>query len=427
MVPELERNVGELEVACQTLRVHQQKTCDNVTNDIGRALNNLSRDVDELRSGHGSSGADLDQAKVDLAEQGRLLHETRGLLDENRGHVSGLQKSSAELQEKEAQLSGKLEGWKSQWSKLHPALENLKKEATSLKQGHDHHETIIFTLQKGQATTWESFEALRSGHASLGDTVKDVQDSLGDARLGVAEHRDKLAENAVFVSDLRSGAQRTELDLSKACLKLDGLASKHHALCEDSEKTRGNVDELTREQRKAGTNMKVMQHELEQVHTSLSSTRGQLDTTNGGLHDLRNELRCTNDALQKLGHGVDSCRASFSGLQRGFMDTGAHLASRPLSLPKLPAGSPKMGSGSPRGQSPRASWPSPGLHREATPDTTQPTSNQSSRRGSLLSDSVPSSDAGDDYSRRASSVTPIQDDDSRRASSVTPVQGIEMM
>jgi len=76
--------------------------------------------------------------------------------------------------------------------------------------------------------------------------------------------------------------------------------------------------------------------------------RSQLEATNSNIYGVRSELGRTNEAVQRLDHGVELCHAGFSGLQKGFAETGNHMSSRPMTLPKLPSGPPGVAMRSPR-------------------------------------------------------------------------------
>jgi len=322
----------------QALRANLQRTSDSVTNDLGRGVDKMADELYELKCSHSKGTADLEKVKGEVDRNGLLLHDTRKVLDTNTAATTILQKSTQEITAREAQLSAKLEGWKQQWSKLHPALEAIRKDTAFLKQGHDHHDSVVHTLQQGYAHNGNVVEALRDSHAKLGKDVQSVQQDLNLTQQGVADLRDGLDRATKFSNDLHTSLQKTEQDLKRTNMTLDGLETRHVALQDSFDKTNGVVSDLKADHRKSVSSVQTLHHELEKTNETLCTARNQIEHANMNLHGLKGDLGRTNDNVQRIDHGVELCQAGFSGLQKGFVETGTHIASRPITLPKLPRG-----------------------------------------------------------------------------------------
>lgn len=372
LVRELQRTSGEGQCELQALRANLQRTSDSVTNDLRRGVDQMGEELFELKCSQSKGTAELEKLKGEVDRNGLLLHDTRKVVDTNTTTTTVLQKNSQEISAREAQLSAKLEGWKQQWSKLHPALEAIRKDTAFLKQGHDHHDSVVHGLQQGYAHTGNLIESLRESHTKLGKDVQSAQQDLSVTQQGVTDLRDGLDRATKFSNDLHTSLQKTEQDLNRTNLKLDGLETRHVALQESFDKTSGAVSELKTEHRKSVSSVQTLHHELEKTNETLCTARNQIDSTNMNLYGLKGDLGRTNDNVQRLDHGVELCQAGFSGLQKGFVETGTHITSRPITLPKLPRGDDhrtprqlEMSPPSSRGEEHRPSLPKPGTEPTA--------------------------------------------------------------
>lgn len=248
-------------------------------------------------------------------------------------------KSFEDMTAREGLLGGRLNDWKTQWSKLQPKLESISKDTAQLKQLTEHHEGTICTLQQGYATTFASIESLQKEHVQTTFDLQGLQQNLTGAQRDLSDTREGLARTNQFASTLQTASQKNDNELRRTALKLDGLETKNTSLCEVFEKTNGCVAELSKEQRKSVAGMQSLKNELDKTNDTLSSARNQLDSTESNLHGLKGEVGRTCEVVQRLDHGVELCQATFAGLQKGFVETGAgvhaNAARRPSMLPKL--------------------------------------------------------------------------------------------
>jgi predicted nucleic acid-binding Zn-ribbon protein len=341
MVLQLQHELGELSCESQALRAQLQRTSDGVANDVTRTLDLLGSSLKDVKTYQTKAANDIVQLKQDVHRQDELIQDARKSLDKSACGAVEVRKLLEELGSKEAQLSSKLEGWKSQWSKLHPAVDALRKDALFLKQGYEHHDQMIISLQQGYSTTFSGLEDARKSQERAQAEIKSIQGELYVMKRDHGETADSLEKNASFANSINSAQKRMTEELRSAVMKLDGLESKHYGLFEGVEKTNNNVSELLRGQQTSTTNLQVLQHEVEKAFENLENTKGQLDSTNLDLTGLKDELGRTSAAVQKLDQGVESCRASFSGMARGFMETGRASFSemRTPNLPKIPPSS----------------------------------------------------------------------------------------
>lgn len=334
--PELQRGLLHLEGELQVLRANLERTNDDVDNSVKRSLDQLGSDVQGLKAWEGRSSADLQQLKADLAQKSQLLQETREVLDKTVAGANGLQRHFQDMMQREAQMGARVEGWKHQWNKINPALDALRKDTAFLKQRSEHHDVVVHGLQQGYATTFSSVEALDGKHHGLRNEVQALQESLGAAHKALEDTRDGLGKATSFSNNLHTVLERTAGDLNKTAQKLEGLENRHDVLTDHVEKTTSNLTELARDHRANAAQVDALQQDLHRANEHLSLTRNQLEATNSGLSSVRGELGRTNEAVHRLDHGVELCHAGFSGLQKGFAETGTHMSSRPITLPKLP-------------------------------------------------------------------------------------------
>eukprot|EP00927_Polykrikos_kofoidii_P065652 TRINITY_DN61382_c0_g1_i1.p1 TRINITY_DN61382_c0_g1~~TRINITY_DN61382_c0_g1_i1.p1 ORF type:complete len:529 (+),score=83.72 TRINITY_DN61382_c0_g1_i1:94-1680(+) len=346
-VSELQRNLGEQECDNQFLKANVQRTNDLLSNEIKCTLERLGSGLKDLHGSHAGSAAEVDKLRKDHDHHASLLVGTRQVVDQGRLHSAGLQKAIEELREMEAQLSSRLEGWKNQWSKLHPGIESLRKDNARLKQQCEQHESAIFTLQKGNHTSFELVEKLQNRCEKLGGDMSQLGYGLADNCEGLSKVQEQLAKTHDVVEATQSRLQRAESDAQKASTRMDSLDAKHSSVSSSLDKTNTDVSELACDHKVARGTLQCLQHELQKANDTLSIARGHIDGTQAGLQGFKTELARTNEAIKKLDQGVEMCRAGFSGLQRGFVETGSHVANQRLTLPRLPMTSPK-GVSSPR-------------------------------------------------------------------------------
>jgi len=200
------------------------------------------------------------------------------------------------------------------------------------------------TLQQGYATNFGSIEKLQSQQVQAAYDFQAMQQNLSGTQRDLNDTREGLSQANRVSSNLQAGLQKTESELRKTVLKLDGLETKHIGLCEAFEQTNGCVADLSKEHRKSIGNIQNLKLELDKTNDTLSSARNQLEVAENSVHGLKGELGRTSEVVQRLDHGVELCQASFAGLQKGFVETGANESRRRSSLPQgLPKLSKELG------------------------------------------------------------------------------------
>jgi len=265
------------------------------------------------------------------------LQDSHQLLEKTCADNRHLVKQFDDITAREGQLGARLNDWKHQWSKLQPKLEAMSKDTAHLKQLTEHHEGTVCTLQQGYAANFGSIETLQNQHVQTAFDLQALHQNLAGAQRDSSDNREGLSRSNLFANTLQIAIQKNENELRRTSLKLDGFETKHGSLCEIFEKTNMSVADLSKEQRKSIASMQSLRHELDKTNETLSSARNQLDTTESNLHGLKGEVGRTSEVVQRLDHGVEMCQATFAGLQKGFVETGAgvHAARRPSMLPKL--------------------------------------------------------------------------------------------
>lgn len=354
----MEQGAGETQSELQSLQANMQRTNDALQGGVAKGVDRLAADLHELRANQTKTSKDVEMLRSDVDEKAKVLADTRQMLDKNNSSTACLEKICKDLAAKEEQLSGRLEGWKSQWSKLHPSLEQLRKDIGVLKQTSDHHDAVVHGLQQSYATTYSSFEGLQKSYDKFGSELAKVQQGTIDNQQGLLTTKEELGRCVAFTNQLHMGLQKTDAELSRAGMGIESLSTKHATLSSAVDQANNHVNELTREHRQSINSVQTLHHELGKTNETLYGAKAQLDATNASVHGLKGELGRTNEAVNRLDHGMEICQAGFSGLQRGFAETGAHVAARPLTLPKI---SPK-GMPSPRVGRPFTMWTTQQTH-----------------------------------------------------------------
>mmetsp|Transcript_90611 Transcript_90611/g.142151 ORF Transcript_90611/g.142151 Transcript_90611/m.142151 type:complete len:501 (-) Transcript_90611:24-1526(-) len=334
-VPDLQKGLNEIECQMQGLRANVQRTSDTVVIDMQGSLDRMSSELQDMQASHLTERADVGQLRSGLDENSKHLQDMRELFQNVSSRDASLQRGFDELLSRENQMSARVNDWKTQWSKLQPKLEAVTKDTGHLKQLIEHHEGTICRLQQGYATSFSSIEALQKQQVQLGFHVQSLQDSLSGAQRDSNDTREGLCRAKQFSNTLQGGLQKTENEVRRICLKVDGLETKIGNLFNTFEKTNGCVAELSKEHRRSVNSVQSLKLELEKTNENLSCARGQMEATENHLNGLKGEFGRTSEVIQRLDQGVELCQASFVGLQRGFVETGTHISRRPSALPKL--------------------------------------------------------------------------------------------
>jgi len=220
-------------------------------------------------------------------------------------------------------------------AKLQHSLDIAESDIVLLKKGLERYDALSQELQQGQEAASTSLQSLTKGCEKTGTDVRTLQHQLLACQQGLADTRDSLDKTTELANRLHSGLQDTDTELRRTCLQLDETETKQQIIKDNLDKTTECVTDLVRGHRKAVNNVQTLQHELGKTNDTLQSARGQIDSTNAGLSGLKGELSRTKDSLERVDRGMESCHQNFSGLRKGFQETGAHLTSRPMTLPKL--------------------------------------------------------------------------------------------
>mmetsp|Transcript_61562 Transcript_61562/g.133251 ORF Transcript_61562/g.133251 Transcript_61562/m.133251 type:complete len:502 (-) Transcript_61562:170-1675(-) len=334
-VQELQRGAGDTLSELQSVRAQLQRTSDSVENDVQRILQRMSMDLQDLKGGHSKTCADVQHCRSELDRKARLLQDTCQVLEKTGTSVLNLQQSFEAMSVREGQLSAKLEGWKQQWSKLHPGIEAIRKDVNVVKQRSEHQEAVVHGLQQGCANTFSIVEALQRSHEGTAGEVMSVRHNITTTQKALDDTCEKLGRSIVFAECLQKNLARTDSDVHQTNLRVDNLESKQGTLSESMEKMDSDVGDLQRLVRGAAGNVETLQRELTKTNESLGATGRQLEATGAGVQTLNKELGRTNESLKRLDHSVELCHAGFTGLQKGFVETNSHIASRATILPKI--------------------------------------------------------------------------------------------
>jgi chromosome segregation ATPase len=334
-VPELQRGIEEFDCQLQALRANVQRTSDSIDINIQSNLDTISSDLEDLRTTHLKTNTDLGNLRFDVNESRQYLEDTHQLLDKTCISVAQQQKSIDNLSSKENQLGARLNDWKTQWSKLQPRLEALTKESAHFKQLTDHHEAGICSLQQGYATNFSTLEALQKQHVQTTFDLQTVQENLCGTQRDINSCQEGLRQTNACFNTLQCRSEKTDAELRRVSLKLDGVDAKHTALCDTFDKTNGCVAELSKEHRRSVNCVQNLKQELDKTNDCLTSARNQLEATDSNMHGLKNEIGRTCEVVHRLDQGMEVCQAAFTGLQKGFAETGVTVSRRSSALPRL--------------------------------------------------------------------------------------------
>mmetsp|Transcript_76346 Transcript_76346/g.247076 ORF Transcript_76346/g.247076 Transcript_76346/m.247076 type:complete len:511 (-) Transcript_76346:273-1805(-) len=334
-MPDLRRSFGEAEVRIQALQANLQRTDDTVNHDVRSSLDCFGSQIKGLDSSMQASRSELQALKVGCEFQSKLLQETRSIADTNCVSATNVQRSLEALAGREHERAMAVESLKAKSARAQNSLEALLKDAAFLRQKSDHHDSVVQNLQQNHATLHVGQESLQGAHQKVTQDVDALALDLRGTRQGLDDVRGSVGKLDDLALGLRGGLTQLSGTLSAGLKRVGGLEAQHAALSEVSQKTGGSVAELVLEHRRSITNADGLSHELGKTNEALAATRSQLELAHSRLADLGGEIGRTNDNVQKLDTGIELCHAGFAGLQKGFVETGSLIVSRPLILPKL--------------------------------------------------------------------------------------------
>jgi chromosome segregation ATPase len=220
-------------------------------------------------------------------------------------------------------------------AKLQHSIDAAASDIVLLEKGLERHDTLSQELQQGQEATSTNLQSFTRSHEKISTDVRTLQHQLSKAQQSLLDTREGLDRTTELTNKIHTGLQETDTELHKTCLQLDEVAMKQGIIKEDLGKTSACVTDLVVGHRRAVNNVQTLQHELGKTNDTLHTTRGQIETTHAGLNGLKGDLGRTKETLDRVDRGMESCHQSFSGLRKGFQETGAHISTRPMTLPKL--------------------------------------------------------------------------------------------
>jgi len=332
---ELKSFVGCLELRVDTVQGSLGRTDDHVKLDVESLLERLGTEVQELRRSCGHNAGELQRFREDFAHKSEFLQETRTLVDKNTAAASGLHRNHDLMTAREADMRRQLDNLKSQWSKLQPAVEAMNKDNKFLRQRLDQHDVVVHTLQQNHATNHSNHEILQGSHDRSVREVQALQQSMKAVRMAVEENRDALARAGAFANALHSGLDKACADVEKANAKAEALEKQHGALKEALGRTNDAAVTLHSEVRRTNSDVVHQRHEVEKTNEAIDGLRRLLDANSERLSSVIGDVGVASEAVQRLDSSMELCKAGFSGLQKGFVEAGTHLQSRPLTLPRL--------------------------------------------------------------------------------------------
>jgi len=334
-VREVKSIAGCFEQRLDAVEGSLNRTDDHVKLDIEGELAKLGGETQELRRQCGSNSGDLQRFKEEFGHKSELLQETRILVDKNVAAIGGLTRSHDMQTARESEMRKQFDGLKSQWSRLYPTVEAIEKDAKFLKQRLDQHDSLVHTLQQNHATNHSNHEALHGAHDRTWREVQMLSQSVKSTKDLVEENRNALARTSDFANALHAGLDKVCADVITTSSRLEGVDKKYIAMKDGLDKANAMTIEVRGDLRRTASDIAHQRHELEKTHEAMNGLRQLLDSATERLSGLTGDVGLANEAVQRLDTSMELCKAGFSGLQRGFVEAGAHLTSRPLTLPRL--------------------------------------------------------------------------------------------
>jgi len=299
------------------------------------------------------------------------------VVDKSAAALAILQRSADAKNAKDADQSAQIENLKATMCRLQPVVESLRKDSTFVKQRQDHHDAVIHTIQQNHGTLHATQETMHDAHEKLARDTQVLEQGLHASQTGMDHTREGLSQANAFAATMHANLDKLRLELQRASQRMEGLDHRQVALSESLDQVVGDTAGLSREQARGAADAQALRHDVEKTKEALARTNEHLEATNGRLVGVGGDLGRTNETLQRLDSSMEMCQAGFSGLQKGFMETGAHIARRPLKLPQLPT-SPGHGQGRIMSRE-MPSW------MKEKDDASTHCSETCSQRGSLLS------------------------------------------
>jgi chromosome segregation ATPase len=334
-VAELQRSMKEAEGDIASIQANTQKSSDGITNSIKGHFDSVQRSLDSMKTSHDSTRTSLDQMKLDLKQRNEVLQETREITEKNTWKIESMNKVLTSNVSRATELCDRFKEASDHRAKLQHGLDTAELDVALLKKNLQHHDTSSQELKEAHESMSTNFHAYKQSHEKMGNDVRTLQHQVLSCQQGLSDTREGLGKTTELANKLHASLQDTNSELRKACLQLDENETKQNIIKENLDKTNECVTDLVRGHRKAVGEMHSLHHELGKTNETLHTARGQIESTNAGLSGLKGDLVRTKDTLERVDRGMESCHQSFSGLRKGFQETGAHLSTRPMTLPKL--------------------------------------------------------------------------------------------
>jgi len=311
----------------------------------------LKKDIADLRTqlqaatGDNSHQAqDVQRLQKDIDSILQTIQDVHQTAENNRMHGSALQKSVQEVAAREGQLHQLLNGWKDQWSKLHPEIQLCAKGINEAKTRSDHHDAALHSIQHGCIHNAKGVEALQHNLDQTRAEMQSLKQELEAAQGVATTNREGLDEARKANLALRGEIDALAGGLQKTAVSVERLDSRSAGVMEDIQKTTSTVAAIQSEQGNAVAMVKIVQRDLERTKDNLTATKTDLATASSNMEELKTDLGTTRATLHRLDHGVEFCHAGFSGLQKGFMATGTHIQQRKaVALPSVTTPRPASG------------------------------------------------------------------------------------
>lgn len=367
-VESLERGAEKMQVDLESMQTTFERSHDDTHGSISRNFEQLRVDVQSLRALQGNHGKDLEAIRSDHDEKATLLETTRQQLFKNGAQTSCLEKVLAEIKGKETEMGLQLEDVITHCSKLHLALVGVENDVTALKAQTDDQGVAVQGLQQNHAASTASFQSMQKSHDHISEEIVKLQKGAVDHQQHLSMTKEGLGRTVAFTNELFRNIQRTESEVCKAGVNIQSLASKQASMNRALEHASNYIGELTQQHQHSLTNVQSLQRELGKTKETLHTARAEMDATTNHLQGLKGEMARTNEAVSRLDNGIELCHATFSGLQKGLTETGSHVATRPLYLPKINSGASSVPLGD-KGLASTASTRFNGKHDDALAST----------------------------------------------------------
>lgn len=342
-LPKLQQDVAQLQEKAMQARRHLEAVAAIVDDHpLKKEVLDLSTLVKSATLERSGIDLSLQRLQQDVDDIHRTMQDINQVAEKNRVHSSALQKGLQDIAAREGQLQHQLNGWKDQWSKLHPEIQVCVKDIGQLKTRTDHHDAAIHSIQQGCLHNSKGVDLLQHSQDGMRVDVQAVSKDLITTQGDMAAIREGLADATTVANSLHASWEEVSSKLRKTTTLIESVDNRNVAVVADLEKMNHVVMDLQREHRKSVNAVQSVSRDLERTKDALTSTRTDLASANSNMESLKGDLGSTKNVLHRLDHGVEFCSAGFSGLQKGFMATGTNIQQRKsVALPTVTTPRPR--------------------------------------------------------------------------------------